>query len=98
MLVSAYDSFVQDSDRSIGRPINERLDIAIYGLAGEVGSVVAAIKKRLLAENGTEVWDAANEEIVEELGDVLWYCFSLAHVENPATAVNIFAHDISNLK
>jgi NTP pyrophosphatase (non-canonical NTP hydrolase) len=98
MLVSAYDSFVQDSDRSIGRPDNERLDIAIYGLAGEVGSVVAAIKKRLLAEGGAEVWDFANEEIIEELGDVLWYCFSLAHVANPVTAVNIFAHDISNLK
>jgi len=98
MLVSAYDRFVQDSDQSVGRPQEERLDIATYGLAGEVGSVVAAIKKRLLAEGGAEVWNTANEEIVEELGDVVWYCFSLARIANAPKPLNIFAHDIANLR
>jgi NTP pyrophosphatase (non-canonical NTP hydrolase) len=98
LLVSAYDQFVQDSDQSIGRPDEERRDIAIYGLAGEVGSVVAAIKKKLLSEGGEEAWNVPNKEIIEELGDVVWYCFSLARIANSKKPVNIFAHDIANLK
>jgi NTP pyrophosphatase (non-canonical NTP hydrolase) len=98
MLISDYDRFVQNSDQSVGKPHGQRLDIATYGLAAEIGSVVSAIKKRLLAENGTEAWDAANDEIIEELGDVVWYCFSLARIANPEKPVNIFAHDIANLR
>lgn len=98
MLVSAYDAFVRDSDQSLGRPIPERIDIAIYGLAAELGSLVAAIKKRLLAEGGVEQWNIPNEEIIEELGDVVWYCFALARLRNIDKPINIFAHDIDNLK
>ncbi|MDR6288814.1 NTP pyrophosphatase (non-canonical NTP hydrolase) [Inquilinus ginsengisoli] len=98
MLVSIYDNFVHDSDHSKGKPHDERLDIATYGLAAELGSVVAAIKKRFLGEGGIETWNAANEEIIEELGDVVWYCFSLARIENTKKPVNIFTHDIANLK
>jgi NTP pyrophosphatase (non-canonical NTP hydrolase) len=98
MLVSLYDKFVRESDQSIGKPLEIRRDIATYGLAAEIGSVVAAIKKRLLDEGGTEQWNVANDEIIEELGDVVWYCFSLAGIANPEKPVNIFAHDIANLK
>ncbi|AZG77527.1 MazG nucleotide pyrophosphohydrolase domain-containing protein [Methylocystis rosea] len=98
MLVSAYDTFVRSTDQSVGKPEKVRLDIATYGLASEIGSVVSAIKKRLLAEGGDEQWDAANEEIIEELGDVIWYCFSLAGIANPQKPINIFAHDIANIK
>ena len=98
MLVSDYDRFVQESDQSVGRSQAERMDIAIYGLAAEVGSVVSAIKKRLLAEAGKESWRKPNEEIIEELGDVVWYCFSLAKIANPLKPINIFSHDIANLK
>lgn len=97
MLVSAYDRFVQDTDQSASFSQDERLDIATYGLASEVGSVVAAIKKRLLTV-GSVTWNRANAEIIEELGDVIWYCFSLAQVANVGKPVNIFAHDIANLK
>lgn len=98
MLVSAFATFVRDSDQSIGKPHATRLDIATYGLTAEIGSVVAAVKKRLLAEDGFHAWNAPNAEIVEELGDVLWYGFSLAALANPDKPVNIFAHDISNLR
>jgi NTP pyrophosphatase (non-canonical NTP hydrolase) len=98
MLISTYDRFVQDSDQSSKQPHEERVDIAVYGLAAEIGSVVAAVKKRLLAEGGNETWNIANDEIVEELGDVVWYCFSLARLANIDKPVNIFAHDIANLK
>lgn len=98
MLVSDFDTFVRDTDRSSNRSKDERLEIAIYGLTAEIGSVVAAIKKRLLADGSAEVWDEPNEEIVEELGDVMWYCFALARAANSKRPVNIFAHDIANLR
>lgn len=98
LLVSEYDQFVLDSDQSLSRPAEQRKEIAIYGLAAEIGSVVAAIKKRLLGEGGAEEWNAPNEEILEELGDVMWYCFSLARHANPTKPVNIFAHDIAKLR
>ena len=98
MLISRYDQFVTKSDRSKGRPQDERLRIAIYGLAAEVGSVVSAIKKRTLAEDGLAEWNEPNDEIIEELGDVIWYCFALAQINNPGEMVNIFSIDITNLK
>jgi NTP pyrophosphatase (non-canonical NTP hydrolase) len=99
MLVSTYAAFVQSSDQSIDQSHEARLDIATYGLTAEIGSVVSAVKKRLLAEDGIEVWNVANAEIVEELGDLMWYCFSLAAIGNEKKKpVNIFTHDIANLK
>lgn len=98
MKVSEYDRFVQNSDQFRERPHEERLDIASYGIAAEIGSVVSAIKKRLLSEGGVEEWNFANEEIIEELGDVIWYCFSLSSIVNSKKPVNIFNHDIANLK
>ncbi len=98
LLVSEYDQFVLDSDQSAHRPLEERIEIAIFGLAAEIGSVVAAVKKRLLGEGGPEEWNAPNDEILEELGDVMWYSFSLAKHANPTKPVNIFAHDIAKLR
>lgn len=98
MLVADYDQFVQDSDQSRTKDDQTRFDIALYGLAGEIGSVVSAIKKRLLAEGGEEQWNVPNGEIEEELGDVIWYCFLLARLANPTKPVNIFSHDIESLR
>jgi len=98
ILVADYDRFVVDSDQSVDKPEHQRVEIAIYGLGAEIGSVVAAVKKRLLGEGGAENWNAPNDEIVEELGDVMWYCFSLARHANLAKPVNVFAHDIAKLR
>ena len=98
MLVSEYDQFVRESDQALSKPITERMDIAMYGLVGEIGSLVAAIKKKLLSEGGEERWNEANEEILEELGDAMWYCFSLSAAANPRVGRNIFSVDIANLK
>jgi NTP pyrophosphatase (non-canonical NTP hydrolase) len=98
MLVAAYDQFVQDSDQSRTKDDQTRFDIALYGLAGEIGSVVSAVKKRLLSEGGEENWNIPNKEIEEELGDVIWYCFLLARLANPKKPVNIFLHDIENIR
>lgn len=98
MLISEYDKFVQDTDQFAHLGQNERIEVAIYGLASEIGSVASAIKKKLLNEDGSNPWNAPNVEIDEELGDVMWYCFALARVANLQKPVNIFIHDIDNLR
>lgn len=79
MLIRTYSEFVASTDLSKDRP-EARFDIAVYGLVGEIGSLVAAIKKRLLAV-GRRNWSVPNDEIIEELGDSLWYCFAVAVAE-----------------
>lgn len=97
MRVSDYQQFVQESDQFRDRAPSERLDIALYGLAGEVGSVVAAIKKRLLGKKESN-WQLTNEEIEEELGDAFWYCFQLAEILSADRTFNILTHDIDHLR
>lgn len=77
VLISEYLAFVGRTDVSTTKP-EERFEIALYGLAGEVGSLVTAVKKRLLAK-GRRNWNVPNDEIVEELGDSIWYCFALGN-------------------
>jgi len=99
MLVSDYDRFVQQTDNTQEKSKSERRDIATFGLAAEIGSVTAAIKKRLLADDASDGWSIPNDEIVHELGDAMWYCFALARIANEGSKpVNIFAHDIANLR
>ena len=93
MKVSEYERFVRETDQS-GDP-----DVALYGIVGELGSVVSAVKRRLIASN--EHWNVANREIVEELGDLLWYCFAFAQCHSAETGcepVNLLTHDIANLR
>lgn len=92
-----YHQFVKDTSQFDGEPDGEQFDIAIYGVAGEIGSVVAAIKKQLLQENGEAEWNTVNDEIKEELGDAIWYCFTLARIRNKGSYKNILKHDIEEL-
>lgn len=96
MKSSEYDAFVRRTDQSAKKPLGERRAIAMYGLIGEIGSLVSAVKKKILAEGGESAWDEPNEEIKEELGDVLWYSYSLAQLEN-AGPFDILANDIALL-
>jgi NTP pyrophosphatase (non-canonical NTP hydrolase) len=96
--VADYDNFVRRTDQYKDRSPGDRRVIAIYGLVGEIGSLGSAMKKRLLSEGGQQNWDQPNDEIVEEIGDVIWYCFSLAQVDNASTPINILTHDIALLK
>ncbi len=47
------------------------------GLAGETGEVVEKVKKLLREKKGI-VDEASREEIIKEMGDVLWYLAMLA--------------------
>ncbi|MXY06937.1 MAG: hypothetical protein F4Y55_14020 [Gammaproteobacteria bacterium] len=89
-----YSDFVGRTDKA------NNLDVALYGIAGEVGSVVSAVKRRLIGNDETN-WNVPNKEIIEELGDLLWYCFAFARCHCTAEGkppLNILKHDIANLK
>lgn len=92
-----YDAFVRRTDQYAKRSPKERHAVALYGLVGEIGSLVSAVKKKILAEGGESEWDQPNEEIKEEIGDVLWYSYSLAQVAND-NQFDILGHDIKLLK
>jgi NTP pyrophosphatase (non-canonical NTP hydrolase) len=93
VLISEYLSFVGMTDFSVKKPA-DRFEIALYGLAGEVGSLVTAVKKRLLAA-GRRNWNVPNDEIVEELGDSIWYCFALGNAAG--LGATFFASDVRGL-
>jgi NTP pyrophosphatase (non-canonical NTP hydrolase) len=95
--VTEYDKFVHRTDQSKDRSLGERRAISLYGLVGEIGSLLSAIKKKILSESGDADWDQPSEEIKEELGDVLWYCYALAHVDNEGS-FDILRNDIELLK
>lgn len=97
MKVTEYDNFVRKTNQFANKRKDEQRAIALYGLIGEIGSVVAAVKKKLLAEGGETSWDQPNDEIKEELGDALWYCYVVAQAINGGT-FDVLANDIQNLR
>jgi NTP pyrophosphatase (non-canonical NTP hydrolase) len=97
MKVTDYDSFVRKTTQFSQKPRDERRAISFYGLVSEIGSLVAAVKKKLLSEGGEASWDQPNDEIKEELGDAFWYCYASAQAANP-DYFDILASDIGHLR
>ena len=97
MDVPAYRSFVQKTNQFSSRDAKERRDIAFYGLVSEIGSLVSAVKKKLLAEGGNSAWNAPNDEIKEELGDAFWYAFASAIIANDSV-FDVLSDDIRELR
>jgi NTP pyrophosphatase (non-canonical NTP hydrolase) len=95
--VSEYHDFVRRTDQSGSRPAEVRRLIALYGVVSEIGSVGSAIKKKLLGEDGDKQWNKPNDEVVEELGDAIWYCFSLAQIENGGQSYDVLLSDLEGL-
>lgn len=70
VLVADYEEYAAASDR-----LPKKMDNAILGLVGEVGSLVSALKKR---RRDTDGFLAYHDAVIEELGDVLWYASAVA--------------------
>jgi len=71
VLLTEYEQAVESTDRF---PDNETTPIKM-GLFGEVGSVMTASKKLYREENAFSV--GYRDDVVEELGDTLWYFTAL---------------------
>jgi len=98
MLIREYAQFVLSTDGFSKDDPSKARQIAIYGLASEIGSVVSAIKKQLLKEGGALSSPLAKAELKEELGDAMWYAFALARIEGLSGSRGILLLDIDNLK
>jgi len=98
MIVSDFHRFVEESDQFKEYSTAKRLEIAIQGLMGEVGSVVAAVKKEGLREGGALASKLAKVELQEELGDVLWYVFAVSRMDDVGESEDVFVSDIKGLR
>jgi NTP pyrophosphatase (non-canonical NTP hydrolase) len=103
MLIKQYAAFVARTDQFTRKARGDELeadprDIAIYGLASEIGSIVSALKKELLQEGGALSSPLAKAELEEELGDAMWYAFALARIQDSGNSKDILVSDIENLE
>ena len=58
-------------------PEHRRIIYPTLGLTGEAGEVADKVKK-VIRDGGEEFSDEKRREIMKEIGDVLWYCATLA--------------------
>lgn len=59
-------------------PDERRIIYPTLGLTGEAGEVADKVKK-VIRDGHEEFTPEKKLEIVKEIGDVLWYCATLAH-------------------
>lgn len=73
--IQAARTLISDAEAPVLSGQETRLLWNAMGLAGEAGEVVDALKKQVLHGHGLNT-----EQIVKELGDVLWYVAALCTV------------------
>jgi NTP pyrophosphatase (non-canonical NTP hydrolase) len=59
-------------------PEDKRIFYPTLGMAGEAGEVADKVKK-VIRDNGQVFTDGKKREIAKEIGDVMWYCATLAN-------------------
>jgi NTP pyrophosphatase (non-canonical NTP hydrolase) len=72
-----YDRYTVVTDLMVSRPPLERLQYYTLGLNGEAGEVADKVKKVIRDQDAT-ITSGNKEDILLELGDVLWYVTRLA--------------------
>ena len=70
-----YQAFTTRTDRN-DKAGADGLGFVLLGLFGEVGSLLSALKKK---QRDKDAFAAYHDEVIEELGDALWYlvCISV---------------------
>ena len=66
------------------------------GLVGEAGEIANKVKK-IIRDSGGELSNERQNDLLDELGDVLWYVAMLA-VELDANLADVAAHNLRKLK
>lgn len=72
-----FDSYQQLASTTAKYPPESGLVYTTLGLASEAGEVAGKVKKAIRDEGGT-ISPERKEQLISELGDVLWYCAMLA--------------------
>jgi len=75
MEIGEYQRRAQETDQVPART-GDGLVVALMGLAGEVGTLATDYKKRLRDGDSYRFYA---DDLLEELGDVLWYVANIAH-------------------
>ena len=72
-----FNSYQRSAEGTAIYPDQHKIIYPALGMAGEAGEVANKVKKLIRdgPENRPETW---REDIASEIGDVLWYCASLA--------------------
>jgi NTP pyrophosphatase (non-canonical NTP hydrolase) len=84
-----YQKRAKDTDR-LGAQRQNPLTVALYGLAGETGSLHTLYKKRL--RDGDQ-FTGFGDKVKEELGDILWYLTAIATIEG-LSLTDIAVHNL----
>ena len=75
-----FNNFQTNASRTAFYPRNfknEGLYYTTLGLVGEAGEIANKVKK-IMRDNNGKLEEINKADIFDELGDVLWYCASLA--------------------
>jgi NTP pyrophosphatase (non-canonical NTP hydrolase) len=75
-----FNNFQTNASRTAFYPRvfkNQGLYYTALGLVGEAGEIANKVKK-IMRDNNGNLEELAKADIFDELGDVLWYCASLA--------------------
>ncbi len=75
MTFNEYQEFAKTTAKYPDRGKN--LIYPTLGLVGEAGEVAEKVKK-LIRDHGGEITEEIRQELVKELGDVLWYLATFA--------------------
>lgn len=59
-------------------PEDKRIIYPVLGMCGEAGEVADKVKK-VIRDNNQNFDTARKIELAKEVGDVLWYCATMAH-------------------
>ncbi len=95
--IRQYAEFVDRTDMFKDLPDHVRRRVAVYGLSSEVGSIVSAVKKQRLKSGDALNSRLARDELRDEIGDVIWYCFVLARIEGVTNSSDILVQQIGSL-
>ena len=72
-----FDSYQQDASTTAKYPPDRGLEYVVLGLASEAGEVAGKLKK-IIRDNDGILTTQTREQLLAEVGDVLWYCAMVA--------------------
>ncbi len=89
------DTYQQQASTTAKYPESTGLIYCVLGLASEAGEVAGKLKKAIRDENGV-LSESRKEDLLAELGDVLWYC-AMTAMELDATLSSVAEANLNKL-